>query len=60
MTPKEAGNILNFIGLDTKIYDFEAAQKLPIRGSSLYRGSKEKVRWDPLEKTPDFKIIKRK
>jgi Sulfotransferase family len=56
----ELRRIFGFVGLDTKKYDFAAANNLPVRGSSVFRGKREKeFHWDPLEKTPDFNPVGR-
>ena len=41
-------------------YDFDAAINLPVRGSSVFRGTRPKeYHWDPVEKTPDFNPVGR-
>ncbi len=52
--------ILSFLDLDQEKYDFDAAINLPVRGSSVFRGTRPKeYHWDPLEKTPDFNPVGR-
>lgn len=58
-TEKEMRRILGFLGLDPALYDFKAAGSLPVRGSSVFRGGKENLHWDPVEKTPEFDPLAR-
>ena len=52
--------ICRHLGLDPDRLDFDAAENLPVRGSSdLRRRSKDPMHWDPVEKTADFKPIAR-
>jgi len=54
----ELPKILEFLDLDTEVYDFDAARELPVRGSSTHRGEKDHVHWEePVAKTSDFKPI---
>jgi protein-tyrosine sulfotransferase len=47
--------ILAFLELDAATYDLNAADELPVRGSSSYFGpGRDAVNWDPVEKGPDF------
>jgi protein-tyrosine sulfotransferase len=47
--------ILRFLALDEDAYDFEAAARLPVRGSSFYYGpGRGSVHWEPVERGPDF------
>ncbi len=47
--------ILDFLGLDRGVYDFEAAENLPVRGSSASSGHpRAPVHWEPVPRTPDF------
>ncbi len=56
----ELSGILAFVGLDQTRYDFTNAINLPVRGSSVFRGAKEKeYHWEPLVKTADFNPIAR-
>ena len=55
----ELCRILAFLNLDEAIYEFEAAAKLPVRGSSVLRGNQKEVHWEPVNKTPDFNPISR-
>ncbi len=56
----ELRRILGFLGLDPSVYDFEAAARLPVRGSSSVRKRRdEPMHWDPVKKTPEFDPISR-
>ncbi len=56
----EVQRILTFLDLDVSRYDPDAAEQLPVRGSSTSRGrSGVGVDWMPREKTADFKPIGR-
>jgi protein-tyrosine sulfotransferase len=47
--------IFGFLELDEEAFDLEAADALPVRGSSSYFGpGRDAVNWDPVEKGPDF------
>jgi Sulfotransferase family len=47
--------ILNFLELDPHRFDFESAERLPVRGSSEFLGpSRDTVHWDPVEKDSTF------
>jgi Sulfotransferase family len=47
--------ILTFLDLDQDRFDFEAAERLPVRGSSEFLGpSRDTVHWDPVEKDSTF------
>lgn len=50
----ELSRILDFLDLDTKTYDFDAAENLPIRGSSIFRGGRDSIHWEPVKKTSSF------
>jgi protein-tyrosine sulfotransferase len=56
----EMARILAFLELDPMQYDFEAARRLPIRGSSDLRSKEGKdVHWRPVTKTADFDPLSR-
>jgi hypothetical protein len=56
----ELSRIFDFLGLDISTYDFNAAESLAIRGSSVFRGGEEKVQWKrPVEKTGEFNPLSR-
>lgn len=52
-------DILAHVGLDIGRYDFAAADNLPVRGSSVFRGGVAKTHWEPVAKTPDFRPLAR-
>ena len=46
---------LLFLGLDPGAFDFEAAERLPVRGSSAFFGpERRRVHWDPVHKDSSF------
>jgi protein-tyrosine sulfotransferase len=51
--------LLTFLGLDVSEYELSTADRLPIRGSSVYLGGKAQVHWEPVERTPDFDPLRR-
>jgi protein-tyrosine sulfotransferase len=53
-TEKEMKRILAFLGLDPAVYDFSSACSLPVRGSSVFRGIKRELHWEPVARTPEF------
>ncbi len=54
-TEQQLRRIFEFLGLDSGKYDFNAAGKLPVLGSSELRdSSQEKIHWRPVEKSQDF------
>jgi len=51
----ELRKIFTFLDLDSKIYNFDKAINLPVRGSSVFHGKKqENIHWEPVKKTVDF------
>jgi len=59
-TNGELEQLMKFLKLDSKRYNFDAAINLPVRGSSVYLGEgKEKIHWKPVNKTKDFKPLER-
>ncbi len=55
----ELHKIFEFTGLDAKLYDFEAARNLPVRGSSELRHQAGELHWEPVEKTVQFDPLRR-
>jgi hypothetical protein len=51
--------LLSFLHLDVSDYDMSAAERLPVRGSSVFLGRRSQVHWDPVERTPDFDPLQR-
>jgi hypothetical protein len=51
--------VFSFLNIDVELYDFEAAEKLPIRGSSVDRGGREGLHWEDVPKTAAFNPIER-
>ena len=52
--------ILRFLSLDLDVFDFDAARRLPVHGSSVYRGDeRDRVHWEPVEKQPEFQFKER-
>lgn len=59
-TKAELIKILSFLGLDVENYDFDAVNRLPIKGSSDTRNQiKKQVHWTPMDKTQEFDPMKR-
>jgi Sulfotransferase family len=53
--PTTLAGILDFLGLDRDAFDFQAAARLPVRGSSVYFGpGRDSVHWEPVEKDATF------
>lgn len=47
--------ILEFLQLDREAFDFQAAARLPVRGSSVYFGAgRDSVHWEPVERDATF------
>jgi protein-tyrosine sulfotransferase len=47
--------VLRFLALDESAFDFEAAARLPVRGSSTYHGAGHgSVHWEPVPRGTDF------
>jgi protein-tyrosine sulfotransferase len=47
--------ILEFLELDREAFDFQAAARLPVRGSSTYFGpGRDSVHWEPVERDATF------
>ena len=47
--------IFRFLELDDAVFDFEAAARLPVRGSSAYFGpGHDSVHWEPVPRGADF------
>jgi Sulfotransferase family len=47
--------ILEFLELDREVFDFQAAARLPVRGSSVHFGpGRDSVHWEPVERDATF------
>lgn len=55
----EMRKVLELLDLDTEVYDFDAAENLPVRGSSVHRGESKKLHWEPVQKTENFRPLQR-
>lgn len=55
----ELSAVFAAVGLDPRPYDFEAAEALPVRGSSTLRGGRDEVHWEPVDRRPDFRPLQR-
>jgi hypothetical protein len=56
----ELQRVLRFLNLDVSVYDFAAAARLPIRGSSTLRADgADAVHWKPVDKPDDFNPLER-
>lgn len=51
--------IFKFLELDAEKYDFSAAESIPVRGSSEFRGGKKAVHWEPVKRTAEFNPLLR-
>ena len=51
----EMCRILTFLDADIGAYDFDAASKLVVTGSSRLRGDIDQVHWNPMARTSDFR-----
>jgi hypothetical protein len=58
-TEREVRAIFEFLDLDPAPYDFDAAARLPVVGSSSFKRGTGGVRWLPVAKTPDFDPLAR-
>jgi Sulfotransferase family len=56
---QELRRIFSFLDLDVESYDFAAADKVPIRGSSTLVEQGIKVDWVPVENSPSFNPMQR-
>ena len=62
---REMSKILDFLGLDAGAYDLGAAENLPIKGSSTYKGGDpgkldhNRLNWEPTRKTAEFRPLER-
>lgn len=52
-------HVFALVDLDTGRFDFSALDDFPVFGSSVERGGKDKVHWDPVAKTEAFNPLGR-
>jgi hypothetical protein len=52
-------DLLVRLGLDPHVYDFGAAQTLPVRGSSQLGGEPRRITWEPQPRGPEFDPLDR-
>lgn len=55
----ELRKLFEFLALDPSRYDYAAARRLPVRGSSEVRAAGDKVHWQGVAKTESFKPTER-
>jgi hypothetical protein len=53
-TEGQLRSVFEFLGLDSGRYDFDAARKLPVRGSSWFGRQSTGVHWDAVPKDASF------
>lgn len=52
--------ILGFLELDERRFDWDAAARLPVRGSSMYLGAgHDSIHWEPVPRGPSFDPLER-
>jgi len=55
----EMERILEFIGCCPRDYPWDAFHALPVRGSTFFKGEKDTLHWQPVNKTNDFQPVGR-
>jgi hypothetical protein len=55
----EMNRILEFIGCCPQEYPWNEFRALPVRGSTFFRGEKNTLHWQPVDKTKDFQPVGR-
>lgn len=55
----ELRRVLNFLGIDPSGYPWDRFDRLPVRGSTFFRGNADKIHWRPVEKTAEFRPVGR-
>lgn len=58
-TPAEMGRVLKFLGIDPSGYPWDQFTRLPVRGSTFFRGNADRIHWKPVEKTAEFHPVGR-
>ncbi len=57
---RSISELLAFLDLDPAGYDFEAVARLPVRGSSVHRGTgRNEVHWEPVARDATFDPLRR-
>jgi hypothetical protein len=51
--------LLQRLSLDPAVYDYEAASRLPVRGSSQLGGEARRISWEPRPRSGDFQPLAR-
>ncbi|MBI2221518.1 MAG: sulfotransferase [Acidobacteria bacterium] len=51
--------LLAFLDVDESAFNWSGLQSIPLRGSSVHRGSRDRVHWDVVEKPDEFQPIGR-
>lgn len=51
--------VLRHLGIPLDEYDWDALDRLPVRGSSVLRGGRKELHWQPVEKPADFRPVGR-
>lgn len=55
----EMESIFNFLEIGAELYDWEAAEQIPVYGSSFFGLKDGALHWAPVEKTADFNPLAR-
>jgi hypothetical protein len=55
----ELARIFNYLEIDPGSYDYEAAENLPVRGSSSFGRSGKALNWSKVERSTDFNPLER-
>jgi hypothetical protein len=58
-TEDQLRKIFRFLKLDSDVYNFEKALKIPVRGSSQFKNDTGQVIWSPVAKSEEFNPLKR-
>jgi protein-tyrosine sulfotransferase len=58
-TRAQMTQLLSFLNLESADYDLSAAERLPVRGSSVFLGGESQVHWEPIERTREFDPLQR-
>lgn len=51
--------VLGHVGIAAGEFDWDALDRLPVRGSSVLRGGRKELHWQPVEKPADFRPVGR-